>query len=255
MADLLDSYSPWFYEFDLGPLGRTKSLLPPEVRPIHATRLLMINDVIDRNFPTERLQAISCLDVACHEGFFSVELAKRGVKRVLGVDVREESLIKAQYVRDVLGLHSLEFRKLNAEQVKPETVGEFELTLFLGLLYHLENPILCLRNVYAVTKDLCILETQVIDDIAGSTEWGARAWTRDFQGVLALIDETPEFNAKNRETGATPLAICPSRKALVKMLEHVGFKRVEYIEPPVGAYEQFARGRRVVCAAYKHSAV
>jgi ubiquinone/menaquinone biosynthesis C-methylase UbiE len=251
VAETIESLAPWFYEFDLGPLGRTASMLPPEVQPIHETRLAMVNSAIDQHFTRDRLRQISCLDIACHEGFYSVEMAKRGIPHVLGVDVREESLQKARFVANALNMQGLAFQNFNAEQIRPESIGQFELTLFLGLLYHLENPMLCLRNAFAVTTELCVLETQVIDDVEGETEWGASGWKRKYQGILALIDETPEFDQNNRETGATPLATCPSRKGLVSMLRHAGFARVEFIAPPATAYEQLARGKRVVCAAYK----
>ena len=68
--------------------------------------------------------------------------------------------------------------------------------------------------------------------------------------MLALIDETGEFDADNTETGHSPLVTCPSPKALAFMLEQAGFARVEFVDPPVQAYEQHARGKRVVCAAY-----
>ena len=248
--ETIESLSPWFYEFDLGTLGRTSSMLPAEVQPIHKSRLNMVNAAIDRVFAPERLRTIRCLDVACHEGFYSVEMAKRGIPQVLGIDVREESLQKARFVAQALSLDGLEFRQMNAERLDP-SIGTFELTLFLGLLYHLENPMLCLRNVSAATTEVCIVETQIIDEIEGETDWGSSSWKRPYQGVLALIDETPEFEAQNRETGATPLATCPSRKGLVSMLKHAGFPRVDFIDPPVDAYEQLARGKRVVCAAYK----
>jgi tRNA (mo5U34)-methyltransferase len=250
--DTIASLSPWFYDFDLGAYGRIESKLPLEVRPIHNTRLQMINTVIDRYIKPDA-KAVSCLDVACHEGFYSIELAKRGVKRILGIDIREQSLRKARFVAKTLALANAEFQQMNAEDVRPDSVGEFEITLFLGLLYHLENPMLCLRRAASVTKDVCILETQVIDEFAGQTEWGARAWTHRYRGVLALIDETADFDAANPETGATPLAMCPDRKGLVTMLKHAGFPKVEFIDPPMGAYEQHARGKRVVCAAYKPS--
>jgi hypothetical protein len=35
------------------------------------------------------------------------------------------------------------------------------------------------------------------------------------------------------------------------MLKQAGFRRVEFVHPPNGAYEQHQRGKRVVCAAYK----
>ena len=122
------------------------------------------------------------------------------------------------------------------------------LTLFLGILYHVENPMLCLRNMRSVTKRICIVETQIIDEIVGEAEWGSVLWKRPYHGVLALIDETPE-TLENPETGTVELVICPSRTALTTMLLHAGFREVEYIDPPPGAYEHVARRKRVVCIA------
>ena len=91
----------------------------------------------------------------------------------------------------------------------------------------------------------------IVDEVEGQTEWGARAWTRPYHGILALIDESGEFYNQNAETGASPIATCPSPRALEFMLRQAGFRRTEIIEPPSGAYEQHSRGKRVVCAAYK----
>jgi SAM-dependent methyltransferase len=245
-----EALAPWFYEFDLGAGGRTRSALPPEVQPIHETRLQMVTSVVEGHFGA-RLPEVRAIDVGCHEGFYSVAMARRGVKSVLGVDVREESLAKARFVGAALGLANVEWRRANCEDLRVEETGEFELCLFLGLLYHLENPMRCLRNIGRLTREMCVVETQVIDEVEGSAEWGWREWTRPYHGVLALIDESGEFYDKNTEAGATPLATCPSPKALEFMLKHAGFRRVEMVPPPAGAYEQHARGRRVVCAAYK----
>lgn len=150
-----------------------------------------------------------------------------------------------------LELSNVAFLRMNAEDISADLLGTFDVTLFLGLLYHLENPMLCLRRAASVTTRVCILETQVIEDVEGETEWGAKSWRHPYQGVLALIDETTDFDAANPEMGATALATCPSRKGLITMLKHAGFPRIEFVEPHPGAYEQLARGKRVVCAAYK----
>jgi tRNA (mo5U34)-methyltransferase len=249
--DTIESLAPWFYEFDLGPLGRTESLLPAEVKPIHLTRLEMVRAAIGLQFSAERLRGIRCLDIGCHEGYYSVAAARLGVREVLGLDIREESLRRARFVARSLGLTNVRFEQCNAEHVSRDRFGEYELTFFLGLLYHVENPMLCLRNLASVTSEFCVLETQVIDEVEGSSEWGAQKWTRPYQGVLALIDESAEYTASNRETGSTPLATCPSPRALEVMLLHAGFSRVEHITPPANAYEQHARFKRVVCAAWK----
>jgi ubiquinone/menaquinone biosynthesis C-methylase UbiE len=250
IQEQIQKLGPWFYEFDLGPLGRTPSSLPPEVQPIHTTRLEMVTRAVEAHFGA-RLPQVRAIDVGCHEGYYSVAMARRGVSHVLGVDVREESLNKARFVSSALGLNNVSWLQANCEDLSLERHGRFELTLFLGILYHLENPMLALRNISRMTGELCVIETQVVDEVEGTTEWGARAWTRPYHGVLALIDESGEYYANNAETGASPLATCPSPKALECMLRLAGFRRVEMIAPPPGAYEQHARGKRVVCAAFK----
>ena len=250
MASRVAQLGPWFYPFELGHGVRTESAIPASVTGIFETRLAMTYQVVDRHFGP-RLAETTCLDIGCHEGFYTVAMARRGMRRVVGMDVREVNLQKARFVAEALGLSNTDFFVGNCEQLSEKAVGLFDLTLFLGVLYHLENPMRCLRNLSAVTKELAVVETQVIDELEGTTEWGSREWTRPYQGVLAVIDETPEFQNDNRETGSTPLALCPSRKALEFMLLQAGFRRVEFVPPPPGAYEQLERGKRVVCAAYK----
>lgn len=249
IAANIDRLGPWFYEFDLGGC-RTESALPEEVQGIFSTRLEMVNGVVENHFGS-RLPEICCIDVGCHEGFYSVSMAQKGCGHVLGIDVRERNIEKARFVADALSLQNIEYRPGNCEEMDPGRLGRFELCLFLGILYHLENPMRCLRNVSAVTKELCIIETQVIEDVSGQAEWGSREWTRDYHGVMALIDESDEFHAENTETGASPVAMCPSPRALEFMLKQAGFREVSFIEPPPHAYEQHQRRKRVVCAAFK----
>lgn len=245
----LKELGPWFYEFDLGQLGRTTSELPAEVLPIHRTRLAMVEGVVDAHF-RGRLERIGCLDAGCHEGFYTVAMARKGMRDVRGIDVRAASLNKARFVAEALGLTNVTYEQRNVEDLAGES-EPYELCLFLGILYHLENPMRALRNISRLTRELCIVETQVADEVEGQVEWGARAWTRPYQGILALIDESGEFYDENTETGASPIAACPSPKALEFMLRQAGFRRTEIVEPPPEAYEQHRRGKRVVCAAYK----
>ena len=45
--------------------------------------------------------------------------------------------------------------------ISPETVGEFDVVLFLGVLYHMRHPLLSLERMASVTKERLILETLV----------------------------------------------------------------------------------------------
>ncbi len=249
--DSIESLSPWFYEFDLGSAGRTTSKLSANVRRIHETRLRMVTEAVLANLTAKEIARARCLDVGCHEGFYAVEMAKLGFHRVVGIDAREESLRKARFVARALRERRLTFRRLNAECVSPASIGTYDVTLFLGLLYHVENPMLCLRNLSSVTQRLSVIETQVIDEVEGEVEWGSELWKHRYRGVLALIDEDAEFRTGNTEVGATPLGLCPSPNALRTMLEHAGFRDVVFLEPPSDAYEQLARKKRIVCVARK----
>ena len=245
----VEELSPWFYSFDLGDGLRTASAVPPQVEGIFDTRREMMERVVREHFG-DRLSEVDCLDIGCHEGFYSLALARMGARRVIGLEPREESLQRARFVLAATGTANLEFRQGQVESLAAER-NVYPLTLFLGVLYHVMDPMLCLSNVSAATGELCVIETQVVDEVEGTTEWGSREWTRPYAGILALIDESGEFNNGNRETGIAPLVSCPSPRALETMLRHVGFRKVEFVRPPAGAYEQHARGKRVVVAAWK----
>jgi tRNA (mo5U34)-methyltransferase len=246
----IEDLGPWFYRFEFGNGLETTPAIPASVVDIFDTRLRMVESAVAGHFG-ERLKHIGCLDIGCHEGFYSIAMAKRGVRRVVGIDAREENLKRARFVARALGVDGIQYRQGRVERLADDETSKYELTLFLGVLYHVEDPMRCLRQVAAVTGELCVLETQVVDEVDGFAEWGSRDWTRPYQGILALIDESGEFDAGNRETGVSPMATCPSPRALLFMLRQAGFSRAEILTPPPDAYEQHARGKRVVCAAYK----
>jgi len=239
---------PWFYVHDFGAGLKTTPAIPPQVVRIHDTRLSMVQSAVTRQFGAGA-DGTDCLDIGCHEGFYSVAMARRGM-HVTAMDAREENLHRARFVAEASGT-DVTFRQGRVETLALDEGRTYHLTLFLGVLYHVEDPMLCLRQVAAVTSEMCLIETQVVDEVEGNTEWGAQEWTRPYRGILALIDESGEFDAGNRETGVTPMATCPSPKALLFMLRQAGFSRAEILTPPPDAYEQHARGKRVVCAAWK----
>lgn len=241
---------PWFYRFQFEGGVETAPGVPPHVEGIFETRRRMVETAAAAHFG-ERIRDIECLDIGCHEGYYSIAMARAGVRQITGVDARAENLRRARFVARAMEIDNIEYKRGRVETLARDEDRTYELTLFLGVLYHVEDPILCLRNVAAVTGELCLIETQVVDEVEGFAEWGSREWTRPYRGILALIDETGEFDAGNRETGVTPMATCPSPKALRFMLRQAGFARAEILAPPPDAYEQHARGKRAVCAAWK----
>ena len=78
----------WFYPFEL-PDGRiTPTYDGGHLNPIHSTRLAMMDTVLDQQF-TAGLSRAKAIDLACHQGYFSSQLAQRGCASVLGIDARQ----------------------------------------------------------------------------------------------------------------------------------------------------------------------
>lgn len=250
LQEQIEALGPWFYPFTLAEGVVTPSKVPENVQGIFETRRQMLETAVCQHFGS-RVTQIRAVDVGCHEGYYSFALRRMGIPEVQGLDFREDNLRKARFVAEQLHLDGLRFNQADAEELNADDYGVYPLTLCYGLLYHVENPMRVLRRLYALTGELLVLETQVVDEVEGVTEWGSQEWTREFHGVLAVIDETGEYSEGNAETGATPVVTCPSLRALRFLLQAAGFKSVELVSPPADAYEQLARGKRVVVTARK----
>src|SRR5207237_10079165 len=99
----------------------------------------------------EDLSGKSVLDVGCNAGFYAIEMKRRGAARVLGVDSQRSLIRQAMFVRDVLGL-DIEYRRLSVYDLEPIEMGQFDVTLALGLIYHCQHLVLALEKLFAVTR-------------------------------------------------------------------------------------------------------
>lgn len=242
----------WFYEFDL-PDGVVAPCRTPEhVRPIHSTRLDMLSAAIEP-YVAERggWGEISAIDVACHQGFYSAHLARRGARDVLGIDARTDHIADADLIRQAYGLHNLRFAKHDVYEVKAPQLGGFDVVVCYGLLYHVENPIgvlrLC-RELIGPAGGVCVVETQVVPNMSGVVDWGSYEYVQPLQGVFGLIDETHETHVP--EASTTGLCLAPSLEGLIWVMRKLGYKQVVQIPAPANAYEQHRFNKRVVVAGY-----
>ncbi len=104
------------------------------------------------------LSGKSVLDIGCNAGFYSMEMKRRGAKRVVGVDSDSGYLAQARFAAEVNGL-DIEFRQMSVYAVR-ELREQFDLVLFLGVLYHLRHPLLALDLLHEyVTKDLLVFQS------------------------------------------------------------------------------------------------
>lgn len=108
----------------------------------------------------------SVLDVGAWDGFYSFEAVRRGAARVLATDsfVWQEQWKQSGFrlARQALGMEQkVEDKFIDVMDLSPEALGEtFDVVLFLGVLYHLKDPISALERVSSVCKELLVLETE-----------------------------------------------------------------------------------------------
>jgi tRNA (mo5U34)-methyltransferase len=238
----------WMYEFDLGD-GVKTPLLAEELRSVHSTREQMIMPVVDCFFP-EGLQDKSCLDIACNEGYFSHLLYHRGAT-VRGIDIRETNIGRARWVQTLYGYDS---KRLVFEVEdflsNRDRQGEYDLTLFLGILYHIENPMGALRLLSKITRKLSIIETQLTrQNTPVSSGWGQTSVTLELDGALALIQETDM--EQNNLAALGSLSYIPNASAIRQMLFAAGFSHVLQAAAKPGLNPQYVRNDRAVFFALK----
>jgi hypothetical protein len=237
----------WFYEFDLPDGTTTSSYLPEEVRAIHTTRLAMLWAGLAPVVARTPWEALTAVDIACHQGFFATHLARRGCRRVVAIDAREDHLADTALMAEVYGLDNLTTSQADIDTLDTAALGTFDVALMLGLLYHIENPVGALRRARALTRGALVVETQVTPNMTGIVDWGSQMYQRDIVGSFGLVDETEHTG--DTESSVHGICVVPSYEALVWLLRAVGFAHVERIEPPAGAYEQLRSGKRVMVVA------
>jgi tRNA (mo5U34)-methyltransferase len=143
----------WYHTMTLAPEVRTPGRFDAE------------RDLARYQLPA-RLDGKSVLDIGAWDGFFSFEAKRRGAQRVLATDSHEwlgkgwGSKAGFELAREALGL-AVEDQAIDILDLDPKAVGQFDVVLFLGVLYHMRHPLLAIEKVASVTKEMAIIETVV----------------------------------------------------------------------------------------------
>ena len=98
------------------------------------------------------------LDLGCAEGFISLEFAKAGAIRVLGIE-RETDHFEAAQSLVFEGLCALKFKQWNIKQSDPGKPLDYDIVLALGIIHKLEFPERGLRWAARSAKELLLLRS------------------------------------------------------------------------------------------------
>jgi len=212
---------------------------------------------------TPDLRGKTVLDIGAWDGFYSFEAERAGAARVLALDdyawcidsqrmwnyydeCRKKKVVPQQYdtlpgIWDPVGLpgkrgfnlarellrSKVESRVDNFMTMDLDSLGTFDVVLYLGVLYHMRNPLEAMMRVGAVTRQLAIIETVAV--MVPGYEHEA-LW---------------QFYPTNELSGDVTNWWAPTEKSLVGLCQAAGFHTVDVI---VSAPQQ-RRGRALLRAA------
>lgn len=109
-------------------------------------------------------QGLRVLDIGCRDGFFAFEMERRGAE-VIGVDYALPSTTGFNVAAKILD-SKVAYIVENVYDLAPDKYGVFDIVLFLGVIYHLRNPLLALDAIRSVIKPggLLFVESAVVTE-------------------------------------------------------------------------------------------
>ena len=171
----------WYHTIDLGNGVVTKGI------SVQETSAGVIPDVTGR----------SVLDIGAWDGKFSFAAERGGASRVVALDhyawgvdfvargaywaeciangtLPDQSRDETDFWRpDLPGQRGFNFAKAalgskvtpvvgDFQKIDLDALGAFDVVLYLGVLYHMKEPLTCLERLRAVTKKVAVIETEAV---------------------------------------------------------------------------------------------
>jgi tRNA (mo5U34)-methyltransferase len=159
---------PWHIDVEITPEVSTRAFLdaPPGTYP-DSQGSVTFHDPHDgflrrlgRIYPGG-LEGRSVLDCACNCGAYLFYAKEAGAGRCVGFDVREHWIEQARFLAEHRRRPSdgMSFETLDLYDLPKLDRGRFDVTFFLGIFYHLPDPVTGLKLAADLTDELLVLNT------------------------------------------------------------------------------------------------
>jgi tRNA (mo5U34)-methyltransferase len=193
----------WFHSIDLGNGIITKGIKTPEEMAVE----------FENTFSKLDLRGKTVLDIGAWNGGFSLEAFRRGAASVTALDYWsrpdwEIGRASFEFMSRVTGYN---FKMIDIDLDTPALdlsgLRSFDIVLFLGVFYHLINPVAVLRQISQIVGEVLVVETHI------------ERFSEDRPAMVfypgAELDDDP-----TNWWG-------PNRACVTELLQMVGFPRVE----------------------------
>lgn len=209
LAATIDRFPQWAYPF-VFPGGHTVTV-PPRIENRTFQREHYFLDPLLALCGGD-LKGRRVLDLACNAGWWSLAVIRAGAAYVHGVDGRAMHIEQAHTVFAEFDVDPGRYRFEQRNVFELEDVGEFDVVLCLGLLYHVAKPFELLERISGWNRDLLVVDTSV-NRYPGS-----------------LIEFHHESTSDLVNAVDHQLVVSPSKRAVVEMGNELGY-RVVTLQP------------------------
>lgn len=221
---LIKAHGRWWHEIEVAP---------GVVTPGDDSNRMKLPILDSIGLPQDK-HGLRALDIGCSDGFFSFELEKRGAS-VVAMDFVPETSTGFAVAKKILG-SSVEYRMDNVYNIASDTFGHFDVVLFMGVLYHLRNPMAGLDAIRSVIKPggQLFVGTMMIDEYFQLAD---RTIT-SLSNLHPALSDVPLWQAYPRDSlnGDFTNCFAPNRAALVAALAEAQLRVEQVTTVSMGGY-------------------
>jgi hypothetical protein len=112
----------------------------------------------------------------------------------------------------------------------------FHITFFLGLFYHLADPVFVLRRAASLTQELMIVDTEIL---------------QGDESMFKILPRDPQEPTTCQSNVDSKIRLVPTRRALCDLLSDAGFSIIQCLTPDSGMPPEYLSGDRLTIVARK----
>lgn len=221
---LIAEHGRWWHELELAPGVMT---------PGDDSNRMKLPILDGLGLPAS-MDGLRALDLGCSDGYFSFEMERRGAQ-VVAIDFVPETYTGFATARKILG-SSVEYRMDNVYNLTPETYGQFDVVLFMGVLYHLRKPLAALDSIRSVMKTggQLFVGTMMIDEYFLLPDGSVTT----LEAVNPILKNVPLWQAYPADSLNGDYTNCsaPNSRALAVALTEAQFEVAELRTVSMGGY-------------------
>jgi len=235
IIEQINLLGPWVHGFfNLG-----NGIIIQDKDELQKKRLLSTKDafikILEKYYSKKELENKTLCEIGCNAGYFLYELFKKfNFKKTVGIEPRLTNLKKARFIAKYFKLPQNRYLLKQMDVLGQPKIPKSDIVIVPGVIHHLDNHLKALEKIYSSTNELCIIETIVLTEKLNTEEVAKQLELKDliyqdkkFQNQFGIVGMKLESGNYDGSTIHSTIVCIPTTRALILMMKHVGFDRVE----------------------------